>query len=382
MSFTSYNRTYSLGLLLLGLSIGTQVEASSIFVKDDGKVGIGTNNPGQLLHVKGQHNPRIRVQAMNESAAELELASGCDSDVQNDGQDRNGCRSWHIYTRYSTGNDLSFWNTNVQDSSVRFFDEGWVGIGQLDHDDMKGMLHVAGYKDYSGVKVGNTCPDRWNTGGVSEQCNPGSQRVSIYASEDIIGKEYWTFSDARIKTIEGRSDAEKDLDFLRKIEITDYRHSDFRRGNQPIKKVIGQQVYSVFPQAVTINRNTTRNIMRYAEIKGNTIELAGHEFSTGDKVLIDFEALDREMLVNVVHAEPNRLIIDVKSEGRVLVVGKEVDDFHIVDYDALAMLNISATQALAKQNDELKQENTQLKDELALLKSALCQQQSYEFCQN
>ena len=40
--------------------------------------------------------------------------------------------------------------------------------------------------------------------------------------------------------------------------------------------------------------------------------------------------------------------IDNKKEGKVFVYGKEVNDFHVVDYDAVAMLNVSATQELHK----------------------------------
>jgi hypothetical protein len=41
--------------------------------------------------------------------------------------------------------------------------------------------------------------------------------------------------------------------------------------------------------------------------------------------------------------------------------GKEVSDFHTVDYEALSTLNISATQELVKQINALKTENAQLK---------------------
>ena len=43
---------------------------------------------------------------------------------------------------------------------------------------------------------------------------------------------------------------------------------------------------------------------------------------------------------------------DFKAEGNVFVYGREVNDFRSVDYDAISMLNVSATQELAKKLEE------------------------------
>ncbi len=49
---------------------------------------------------------------------------------------------------------------------------------------------------------------------------------------------------------------------------------------------------------------------------------------------------------------------------QVFVYGREVGDFRTVDYDAIAMLNVSATQELARKVDAQKSELTELRDEL------------------
>lgn len=46
-----------------------------------------------------------------------------------------------------------------------------------------------------------------------------------------------------------------------------------------------------------------------------------------------------------------------EKEGNVFVYGKQVDDFHTVDYEAIAMLNVSATQELLKRIKQLEVEN-------------------------
>ena len=41
---------------------------------------------------------------------------------------------------------------------------------------------------------------------------------------------------------------------------------------------------------------------------------------------------------------------------KIFVFGREVNDFRVIDYEALSMLGISAIQALAKENEELRKE--------------------------
>ena len=54
----------------------------------------------------------------------------------------------------------------------------------------------------------------------------------------------------------------------------------------------------------------------------------------------------------------------IKKETTVFVYGKQVNDFHIVDYDALSMLNVSATQALSKRNKALEAKQSNLNTSL------------------
>jgi hypothetical protein len=74
---------------------------------------------------------------------------------------------------------------------------------------------------------------------------------SIFASNGIAATSFDAVSDARIKRIEGRSDAVVDLNTLMKIEVTNYKFKDtIDHGNLPQKKVIGQQIEQVYPQVV------------------------------------------------------------------------------------------------------------------------------------
>ena len=59
--------------------------------------------------------------------------------------------------------------------------------------------------------------------------------------------------------------------------------------------------------------------------------------------------------------------------GKVFVYGREVEDFHLVDYDAIAMLNVSATQALHRQLEEKTAKIADLETRLARLEARLAE---------
>lgn len=71
--------------------------------------------------------------------------------------------------------------------------------------------------------------------------------------------------------------------------------------------------------------------------------------------------------------DPNRLVIadDPALGSEVFVYGSQVPDFRSVDYEALTTLNVSATQELHRELDQLKTENTELKDRLRRLEERL-----------
>ena len=159
-------------------------------------------------------------------------------------------------------------------------------------------------------------------------------------------------SDERIKNIIGRSDAARDLSTLLGIEITDYRYKDVvAHGDAPFKKVIAQQVEKVFPQAVKKQTGEVPDIYKLATIKDGWIVLAT-DLKKGERVkLIADEA---QGVYEVLEVQGGAFRTDFKpATEKVFVYGREVKDFRNVDYDAIAMLNVSATQEMQREIDSL-----------------------------
>lgn len=171
---------------------------------------------------------------------------------------------------------------------------------------------------------------------------------SLYASNRIIASEINAFSDERIKEIYNRSDSQEDLKTLLQIEVTDYSYRDkIAKGNGKQKKVIGQQIAKVFPQAVSTNTDVVCDIFQFATLSDGWVTLTNHGLKTGERVKLIWGE-DKSEIFTIEAVTPDTFQIDLDYCGDILVYGREVNDFHVVDYDALSMLHISATQELYK----------------------------------
>ncbi|MEL7249602.1 MAG: tail fiber domain-containing protein [Bacteroidota bacterium] len=245
--------------------------------------------------------------------------------------------------------------------------------------------------DYSYL---NCCSD---AEGYLNTNNTVNKAISIYATGRIVGQYVISTSDERIKDIKGLSNPEEDLETLMQIEITDYEYRDkIKEGNTRQKKVIAQQVATVYPQAV--NKQFTEvvpDIYQRAQVEEGWIQLAT-DLKVGERVKLITETSSE--VHEVIAVESNRFqvanlsapppssdqpyqVLSTKYQvpKAVFVYGRQVDDFHTVDYDAIAMLNVSATQALVQRVEKLEEENEELQRQLAKveqLEAMLMQMQS------
>jgi hypothetical protein len=190
--------------------------------------------------------------------------------------------------------------------------------------------------------------------------------ISIYAARGVMASEFDAISDARVKDIIGTSDSTRDLDTINALQITDYTMKDkVKNGDKPFKKVIAQQVETVYPQVVSKHTDFIPNVYAVASglkklDNGYLLRFKNaHHLSKDAKRLKLLGQGDGSMRGYAILGIPsnNEVIIDATelSGDNVFVYGEQVDDFRTVNYEGLAALNISATQELSKQ---LKQQQT------------------------
>ncbi|MEZ4849528.1 MAG: tail fiber domain-containing protein [Bacteroidia bacterium] len=233
---------------------------------------------------------------------------------------------------------------DIQNGAFVVEGNGNIGIGTTSPTSAK--LVVSGQSGSANISYGYL-----NSGGGTGTSS-GTSAYSIYATNRIAAQEFRAHSDIRIKDIKGISHGDKDLNTLMQIEITDYTLRDtVDKGTTPQKKVIAQQVAAVYPQAVTTDlTEVVPDIYQRAEVKEGWIMLAT-DLKMGERVKIITE--EKAEVYHVVEVEQNRFKVAMESpsllSGQVFVYGREVDDFHTVDYEALSMLNVSATQELVRQ---------------------------------
>ncbi len=178
----------------------------------------------------------------------------------------------------------------------------------------------------------------------------------------IVKGTFPTASDIRIKKDIVSCDGSASLNILKSLNIADYRHIDpLNFGDKLVKGLIAQQVETIFPEAVVTRKDFVPGILS-API--SVIEEDGvvsfsmaqpHLLSDGDVVKIHTQAGDKEQTITII--DDNSFSVQGTAEeyqNDVVIYGKQVDDFKSIEYNRIFLLNLSATQQLAKENEELK----------------------------
>jgi hypothetical protein len=110
--------------------------------------------------------------------------------------------------------------------------------------------------------------------------------------------------------------------------------------------------------------------MEMSTIENGWVALENHGLKKGETIKLIFE--NHEELVEIEDVKKGKFHVEtlhcnVSTTCTVFIYGRQINDFHIVDYEGLSMLSLSATQALGKRNERLKQE--QLKTQLEALEA-------------
>jgi trimeric autotransporter adhesin len=343
------------------LSIANVIYATGTGTAGAGNVGIGTGAPTTKLDVAGTTR-----------TTNFQMPTGASNNfiLRSDG---SGNANWAnintLETDPKVGGQTTYqvpkWNgSQLINGTITDLDNGWIGIGTTNP---QAKLHV------SGINYATSPSDQRgyfsnNTGTAIIQNVSSSGNILLRTDGWIWanGGGFVATSDARIKNIKGITNNQKDLAVLEKIEITDYKYKDeISNGSTLQKKVIAQQLKSVYPIAVNQSTGVIPNVFevaKSAKVIANITEITTnkpHDFATGDEVKL---ILDKsgEKTFKVTVLSPTAFSISETITETIFVYGKKVNDLLNVDYDALTTLNISATQELVKEIVLLRAKNNML----------------------
>lgn len=321
-------------------------------IKGNGNVGIGIASPASKLDVNG--NAYVRGQINLDGA--IVMGEGQTIWAKNSAGVSQQC----FWPRSSNGTYLNygtngfFIRNNASTNTMTMTDGGIVSIGTVA---TTGRLNI-----------GTTLGSYYRLGGLSTDgaSSSDTQRtnvaVSIYADGYIVTNLLEIHSDSRIKNILHATDSAKDLQTLMAIQITDYQFKDtIANGNAPQKKIIAQQVEQIFPQAVSARKGILPDIYKNAAVNEGWVMLAT-DLKVGERVRLI--STSGESVEEVLQVRSDAFRTSLKStEEKTFVYGREVKDLRSVDYDAIAMLNVSATQEIKREKDaEIQALDRQLKE--------------------
>lgn len=317
-------------------------------VKGTGVVGIGTSTPGFPLNFASVLGDKIALWG----SAGNHYGFGIQGSLLQIHTDTSGAD-----IAFGYGTSASFTET------MRVRGSGRVGIGIKTP---LAPLHVSG----GAASFFNLQAYIDDSGATDTNQNRSDLLHSIIAENRIRCTGLDVASDARIKTIISLSNSKADLATLLRIQITDYKHVDVpNQGQKTQKKVIAQQIEQVYPQAVGQSNGVVPDIYQKAAIKNGWVVLRT-DLKPGQRVRMITSNDDSTYEVLEVADGSFRTELSGDTE-RAFVYGREVSDFRMVDYDAISMLNVSATQELHRQLEAERRETAALRSKLSELESSL-----------
>ena len=272
------------------------------------------------------------------------------------------------YRYFSTGVNTTAYDLILQPNA------GHVGIGNSAPS--KGALHVDRSMTAASVATG---AGYLTAGGGVGTWSGGAGPVSIYSARRIWAEDtIIASSDRRIKKNIIYINDHQALNIFRKIKPCNYQMKDeIIYQNRRHWGLIGDEVQSIFPEAVSTAKNHIPNIYQLCNYKEG--HLIFHKEIDIEEGIFNFRIinhLENNLEVNgeKVSEYSIKLLfntdddISFKEDEKLFCYGYEVDDFQTVDYTAISSLSNGALQEIDRiqQTNSIKIKN--LEDENSLLK--------------
>ncbi len=359
-----------------GSSAGYNLPIQRMVVDGDGRVGIGTTSPQQMLTIYHATSPRLQILNSSGPAGMVFEQYNADSYLTNK-------ESGNIYIR--TQND------NIR---MTVASSGAVGIGTTSPNHPLHIVGSGGSYQYEDLYAYHHAQDQWRYFGGSRWTGFGGNgyEIGLRVNEGIMCQRQYFNSDERIKKdIVDLVDDEALLKF-RQLKPKTYSYRDTNRfGDQPVYGFIAQEVAAIIPNSHTLISEYIPSIMTQGKVSlidASSCVLtiaAEHELVVNDIIsckdsygmeiqdISVIEIIDSNTIkINKVFTEEETTFKDETGYNEtdiIFVYGKKVDDFHSLNKDSIWTVATAALQEVDRQQQADKARIATLETEIETLKT-------------
>ena len=164
---------------------------------------------------------------------------------------------------------------------------------------------------------------------------------------------FYVYSDKRIK--KDFEPIDNSLELIEKINLTTFKYIDYiEKGNKKNYGVIAQEIEEIIPEVINECKDYIPNIYKNANgyDGNNTIYIKVDNLIIGDKIRI-YDNKNKEHQKKIINISEDYITIDEPVEDYedgtdLFIYGKEIPDLKNVNYEALFIVNMRATQELYK----------------------------------
>ena len=345
-------------------------------ITNTGNVGIGEADPTEALHIYRNGSDPTYIWAIGNTSDRAGIAFSEDTSnkhaiIEYDG---TGGGAGNYLAFYS---DVSSWTS--KGAGLNFIpSNGRVGVGTTSPEE---KLHVQGQIRMTSQRaIGGTYNTylNWPNSGHHIDCyKDGSAHdfhINHYAQR-AVHLNRSSYSDRRIKEDIKDIDDVSALDTLRKIKPKTYKYK-LQPHKGTVYGFIAQDVREVLPYATSLTKLSApfdrENFVNATILEDGTVNLDGpcNELEIGKNASFYYESStstrDFEVTEIISPTQFSVRVGDDSSEwiGNTILVGKEVDDFHGIDKDAIFTVATAALQEVDRQQQADKVRISELETQL------------------
>ena len=219
--------------------------------------------------------------------------------------------------------------------------------------------------------LGHLGPDQLQSAPITS----GNLNIAIDA-ERYAGKSYYVYSDERIKNNFENPDNSFLLQKIEDINLQKYEYIDkLNNGSGNIYGFKAQDIKNEIENCVNLSTEIIPNYFEMCQVEDKKIKVKdNHDLVVGDIIRIYDDNMKETKITNI---EDNLLTVEEDINGNeVFLYGKEVDDFHSLNWDVINGVHIGATKELIRRLKDTESKVEKLENQMQNVLSRLEQMQS------